>query len=127
MSSRVELGYRSGSRHFKDIDDLNRTINTAIGIFSSNAKITLVNFVRTAGFPRDTGRMIESAVFHIRISPIGPNFNLDVWFDTMYAVIVNESEKHKDFLKTKEPAINDIIIKELKKAFDQEGLETMIS
>lgn len=127
MSSNVELGYRSGSRHFKDIDDLKRTINTAIGIFSSDAKITLVNYVRTAGFPRDTGRMIESAVFHIRISPVGPNFNLDIFFDTEYAETVNESEKHRDFLDKRIPAITDIIVKELKKAFDQEGLETLIS
>lgn len=127
LSSDVKLGYRSGNRHFDDIDDLNRAINTAIGTFSSDAKIALVNFVRTGGFPRDTGRMIESAVFHIRISPIGPNFNLDIFFDTDYAELVNESEKHKDFLDKRRPEIDDIITKELRKAFDQEGLETLIS
>lgn len=92
----------------------------------SNSIIRLSQYVRVDGFPRDTGQMIESAVHHIRLSPVGPNFNLDVFFDREYAAPVHESEKHKDYLTKRVPRFIEIIKQELLFAFQQEGFDIHI-
>ncbi len=122
----TNIGYRVGGRHFDTVEEMQANIDSAISQFSSNMIVRLTHFVRVGGFPRDTGKMIESAVNHIRLSPIGPNFLLKVFFDTEYAEKVAESKKHKDFVDKRFPEFIDIAKQELLFAFHQEGFEVQI-
>lgn len=123
----TNIGYRVGGRHFDTLEEMQANIDSAISQFSSNMIVRLTQFVRTGGFPRDTGKMIESAVNHIRLSVIGTNFLLKVFFDTDYAQKVAESEKHFDFVGKRTPEFIELAKLELLFAFHQEGFEVQIS